>query len=83
MLSSWSDFCVSDDNACCPSTLQIDWSPVVGGTYKSGGDIYLSTNLPSNQNITLSHGLVGAVIPVPPNTIGASTTLTITNNGCN
>lgn len=84
-LTSWDDFCSSDINACCPSTLTIDWSPVLDGTYRSSGDIFLESIINGNMNVILNHGSnVGNMVNfVSPITTNSGSSLIITSNGCN
>lgn len=71
-------------NNCCPTSLTIDWDPVLSGTYKSSGDIYFETNtLRADQNIILSHGQ-NATAVLPTNfSIEENATITIQESGCN
>lgn len=71
-------------NLCCHDTLTLPWDPILSGTYKSSGNIYLETNaLSDNQNIILSHG-VDSSAHVPSNlTLGQNATLTVQDTGCN
>lgn len=82
-LTSWEDFCNNQSNACCPSILELDWEPVCDGTYKSSGDILVSSDLNGNAAITLSVG-AGNTVTIPS---GSQTTISsavvITENGCN
>ena len=83
LLSSWSDFCTSGTSTCCPTTLTIDWEPVLDGTYRSSGDIILQSQIAPNSNVILNHGAAGMLNAIPPVVINNGASITITPNGCN
>lgn len=80
-LTSWEDFCLTGANKCCPDPLVIDWSPLLPGVYRSGGNIDLLTPLLLQGPVTLSHGTNSSA--TIPQALQNNTNLTVTNNGCN
>ena len=82
-LTSWEHYCNLKTNVCCPPILDLNWEPVHDGIYKSQGDIMLPTDLAPNSNITLSTGNNNSVTIPNGSTATISSSVIITQDGCN